>query len=258
MSSPSQQNILFITGTDTSIGKTVVACLSLLALRAEGYDVKVMKPVETGCLDADSGSSEPADALLLQAAGNSGQAVDEIVPYTYKSAVAPSVAQAVEGPTIDVAALKAMALELASSCDLLVIEGAGGLLVPIVPQYTFADFCKDLSAQVLLVVGSKLGAINHCLLTLEVLRNREIPCLGYVLNELLAPEAPRSGLSSASQSNRLAIRREAAAYGASELLLLEQNDAFSQVAALQARAKEADVLAYAELLSSRLLGVLTA
>ena len=179
-------NLLFITGTDTGVGKTVVTALLCRALFNAGVKLRVMKPVETGCEKNSAGQYLPLDALLLKAAAKSGQSLDEIVPYVFSTPVAPAVAAEREKRPVDPVRLAAGIRQQAANCELLLWEGAGGLLVPIAPDFTYADLARATGSACLLVVGSRLGSINHAALTLEVLQARAIPLLGYVLNDLFA------------------------------------------------------------------------
>lgn len=170
-------NILFVTGTDTGVGKTFVTCALASSLQNIGIDIRVMKPIETGC---ENGI--PHDTYRLKETVGSKQKIEEIVCLTFREPLAPSVAAKLNGLDIDSDLLITKVKEQASKCSLLIVEGAGGLLVPICRNYTYADFATDLSASMLIVVGSRLGAINHASLTFECLMHRTILTIGYLLN----------------------------------------------------------------------------
>ena len=177
---------LFITGTDTGVGKTFVARGIVSALRAQGRRVGVMKPVETGC--GGGMTRRPADALALRAAAGSTLAIDRICPYRLDAPLAPDVAARLENVRIDPQVILAAFRVIDADHDLTVVEGAGGLLVPIVERYAMADLARDLELPLLVVVDSKLGAINHTLLTLEAAAARGLAVRGYVLNHAAAAD----------------------------------------------------------------------
>ena len=210
--------ILLITGTDTGVGKTTVACGLIDQLVRSGLAVDVCKPVETGCKRDSSGRLAAEDGIRLLKASRTGSSLDQVVPYRFELPVAPTVAAAAAGAKIDLGLLITQLQLRRSKCDLLVVEGAGGLLVPIAGQATFADLALQLGAAVLVVVGSKLGAINHAALTCSVLQARKIELLGYVLNECY-PSA--DGQSDAVATNRGEIKRVLAEYHGVELAYVE-------------------------------------
>ena len=170
----------FITGTDTGVGKTFVACAIAAALRARGLRVGVMKPVETGC--GPAGVRRPRDAAALRAAAGSTLELDAICPWQLEAPLAPDVAARLEGKRIDPAGILSVFREIEPAHDFTLVEGAGGLLVPIDGPYTMADLACDLDLPLLVVVNSKLGAINHTLLTLEVAASHGLQVAGYILN----------------------------------------------------------------------------
>ena len=177
---------LFITGTDTGVGKTFVARGIASALRARGRRVGVLKPIETGCGGALD--RRPADALALRAAAGSNLPLDRICPYRLDAPLAPDVAARLENVRIDPARIAAAFRALEQDHDVTLVEGAGGLLVPILDRYSMADLARDLGLPLLVVVDSKLGAINHTLLTLEAAAARSLTARGYVLNHASAAD----------------------------------------------------------------------
>ncbi len=178
-------SILFVTGTDTGVGKTLVTAAIAAALAASGDRVDVAKPVETGCAPGPDGLL-PADAVSLRAACGSETPLAAICPYRFADPLAPSIAAERARASIDLGQLAAQ-LRARGDATLLLVEGAGGLLVPLTSRLTFADLAHALAAPILLVVGSRLGALNHALLTLEVIRSRGLALRGYVLSRLAAP-----------------------------------------------------------------------
>ena len=186
---------ILVTGTDTGVGKTFVACGIASALRSRGLRVGVLKPVETGCeWDAQSLSLIPADAKLLQYYSGTRASLDTICPYRFRTPVAPAVAADMEGTPIDAsrfeATIQSCYKELSATHEVVIVESAGGILVPIAWDYHFGKLAKALNIPVLLVAGSKLGAINHTLLTLEYLKNAGHHVLGCVLNHCLNEKSP--------------------------------------------------------------------
>jgi dethiobiotin synthetase len=190
---------LFITGTDTGVGKTFVACGLASLLRESGYSVGVMKPAETGCVEKD-GQFVPEDAVRLKEASGCDEPLENICPYRFKDPLAPSVAAERSGVAIDIDAIWRRYGGISSKHDITIVEGAGGLLVPILPHYTYADFAKLLKLPILVVAANRLGAINHLLLTLEHASCRDLRVLGYVLNHL------ESQTSLAAETNAEALR----------------------------------------------------
>jgi dethiobiotin synthetase len=189
---------LFITGTDTGVGKTFFACALAAYLKASGYKVGVMKPAETGC-DAGDGKIAPLDAIALKEASGSDLRLDQICPYQLRAPLAPSVAAQLEGRQIDIDRLIDTYHEISSGHDINLVEGAGGLMVPLLPSYTFADFAHTLKLPLIVVAPNKLGVINHLLLTLEHASCNALRVLGYVLNQL------DSTPSMAAETNREAL-----------------------------------------------------
>lgn len=186
---------LFITGTDTAVGKTTVACAVAAAVSQAGLRVGVLKPVETGCPEYD-GVLEPEDARRLLYFADCRLELRTVCPYALRDPLAPLVAAAREDLVLDVDRLLRSYREIAAAHDLTLIEGAGGLLVPILPDFTFADLALRLDVPIIVVVASRLGAINHALLTVRYARSLGLRVLGYVVNFLsLEPDlAARTNL----------------------------------------------------------------
>jgi dethiobiotin synthetase len=174
---------IFITGTDTGVGKTLVAATLAAYLRDIGYRVGVMKPAETGCQEID-GQLFPEDAIRLKEASGCGEPLEKICPYRLPEPLAPSIAAERAGVNIDVDHLLDLYGEISAKHDITLVEGAGGLMVPLLPSYTYADFARVLKLPAIVVAANKLGAINHLLLTLEHASCRGLSVLGYVLNRV--------------------------------------------------------------------------
>lgn len=170
---------IFVTGTDTGVGKTIVAAHLLRQLRAAGFDAGYWKPIETGVPDG-----QPHDAALVQQVAGGDAPV--LCSVTLPEPLAPSVAARRAGRSIDVAYLNETAQRLSRMYRPLIVEGAGGLLVHINDQQTFADLVKPWGARVLLVVGNKLGCLNHAELSYNEIKRRDLQWGGWVLNDIQA------------------------------------------------------------------------
>ena len=189
----------FITGTDTGVGKTFFAKGLTSALKRRAMRVGVMKPVETGCGPPEK--RHPTDALTLAEAAGNDIDFSLICPYQFEAPLAPEVAARLEGQEIDIQIILTAYKTMSRQCDLTVVEGAGGLMVPIAASYTMADLVHDLNIPLLLVVDSKLGAVNHTLLTLETAASRDLKVCGYVLNHA-SPEADLASNTNAELLSR--------------------------------------------------------
>ena len=190
---------IFVTGTDTGVGKTFVACAVAGVLRDAGYRIGVMKPAESGGAEID-GKLVPEDAARLRDWSGCQVPLEKICPYSLREPLAPSIAAERQGIKIDIDHLLKIYNEISAAHDLTIVEGAGGLMVPLLPSYTYADFAKLLKVPLIVVAANRLGAVNHLLLTLEHASCRGLTTLGYVLNNLvpersLAAETNRETLS---------------------------------------------------------------
>jgi dethiobiotin synthetase len=173
----------FVTGTDTSVGKTTVTVRVMQQLVAQGLTVVGMKPVASGCEWLD-GRWQNEDVHLLTAASNVSAPPELINPYCLEPAIAPHIAAAQAGIEIDFNVIQAAYTQLATMADVVIVEGAGGLLVPLNATQTIADLIQALNLPALVVVGMRLGCINHALLTAEVLKQRNIDFCGWVANSI--------------------------------------------------------------------------
>ena len=173
---------LLITGTDTGVGKTWVGRALGRALSLAGRRVVAIKPVETGCAGATAGGE---DGALLAAA--TGQAEPLAALYRYDDDIAPAVAADAAGEPVDLDALVLRIESLSAGAEVLLIEGAGGLLTPIAWEWTIVDVARSLDAAALLVGSDRLGTINHALMTLSALELAGLEVAGMVLT---APETP--------------------------------------------------------------------
>ncbi len=185
---------IFVTGTGTEVGKTVVAAVIAHTLASEGRRVHVFKPAVTGLDD----EGEPDHALLRRAAG-SEQSDEQIARYCYGPPMSPHLAAELAGEEIDSARLLATAWAAADSADVLVCEGVGGLLVPLSPSHLVRDLAADLGLPLVIAASPGLGTINHTLLTIEAARAAGLEVRAVVLTPW--PELP----SQIEESNRETI-----------------------------------------------------
>ena len=160
---------VFVTGTGTEVGKTVVAAVLARGAARSGHRVRVFKPAVTGLDDVVATGTLPDHALLREAAGSS-QTDDEISPYRYGPPASPHLAAELAGETISPERLRAAAAEAAAEADLLVCEGVGGFLVPLTLGYLVRDLARDLGLPVAIAAAPGLGTINHTLMTVEAVR----------------------------------------------------------------------------------------
>ncbi len=180
---------LFITGTDTGVGKTFLAGILAGLLRARRIDVGVMKPVETGCPMRD-GRLQPQDALYLQEKAGTADPLDEICPYALEMPAAPSVAAEAAGITIDLDRIASRFRDLTGRHQVTLVEGAGGVLVPLTDTADNTDLIQKLCIPVLVVARASLGTINHTLLTWHWASHLKLPILGVVVNSATGPPGP--------------------------------------------------------------------
>lgn len=171
---------IFVTGTDTGVGKTVVSTAIAFLLRQRGCNVGVMKPVTSGCIQRD-GRLVSEDAEVL-AAGAGIKVCDEVAPYLFREPVAPSVAAEKEGTRIEFSRILAAYHRLTDNYDFMIVEGAGGLMVPLTGGLLIADLVKLLALPLLVVARPDLGTVNHTILTCFSARNLGLDVRGVVIN----------------------------------------------------------------------------
>ncbi len=172
---------IFITGTDTGVGKTYVAAGIACRLASTGMDIGVMKPAETGCRTRD-GKLIPSDALSLMQAAGSRDPLSLVNPYRFREALAPAVAAGIGRRRISVKRILAAFNELSTRHEFMIVEGAGGIMVPLWKDYLYLDLAQALRLPVVIVARPGLGTINHTLLTVAALRERGIAVRGIVIN----------------------------------------------------------------------------
>ena len=200
---------LFVTGTGTEVGKSVVAAVIARTAAAVGADVRVFKPAVSGL---DEGGE--SDHALLRRASGSGQSDEEIAPYRFGPPLSPHLAAELAGAEIDPAHVLEAAEAARASADLFVCEGVGGLLVPLTPRWLVRDLAAELGLPLVVVAPPALGTINHTLLTLEAARSAGLEVRAVVLSRW--PEQP----GELERSNRETI----AELGEVEVLTLAEID----------------------------------
>ncbi|MDB6084926.1 MAG: dethiobiotin synthase [Gammaproteobacteria bacterium] len=193
---------LFITGTDTGVGKTRIATALCLAFVAQAKRVSAMKPVASGCTRTPEGLRND-DANSLLRAMNVRANYEEVNPYAFEPAIAPHIAAQEAGRTIDFDVLDRCYQRLCLRSDVTVVEGAGGWLAPLDAQRTFADLAARWQLDVVLIVGLRLGCLNHGLLTAESIERRGVRLCGWIGNSVDA-EFPRRDENIAALQTRIA------------------------------------------------------
>ena len=166
---------LFITGSDTNVGKTYVSSLLVSALRKAGVDCVGMKPICCG---------ERADAEALHAACGGAIPLNDVNPVWLRTPAAPYTAAMIENRAIDLALIRETYARLRAEHASLIVEGVGGWLVPVARDYFISDLAAEFALPVAVVVANKLGALNHALLTIESIRARGLECAGVIVNHV--------------------------------------------------------------------------
>jgi dethiobiotin synthetase len=173
---------LFLTGTDTGVGKTHVASMLVRALRKSGVDAIGFKPI--CCGDRD-------DAEMLHAAADGAISLNDVNPIWLRAPAAPLAASMIENRIVDLALIREAFRRVTDQHAGVVVEGVGGWLVPITRDYSTADLAVEFGLPVVIVVANRLGALNHTLLTIESIRSRQLECAGIILNQV-QPPSPES------------------------------------------------------------------
>ena len=181
---------LFVTGTDTDVGKTVVATGLLAAATQQGLQTAAIKPVAAGCERSDDGLIN-SDALQLQAAASHQLAYQQVNPVALEPAIAPHIAAQEAGRQLSASRLVGFCRVLSLlPVDCILLEGAGGWRVPLNSRETLADVARELNCAVIVVVGMRLGCLNHALLTVEAIRRDGLQIAGWVAN-IIDADMPR-------------------------------------------------------------------
>ena len=180
----SRRHKLFVAGTDTDVGKTLIACGLLEAARQQGMRSIALKPIAAGA-EKVGGQLRNGDALALMSAMSEPLSYEQVNPVVFAEPVAPHIAAARAGRRLSAAQLAGYCRgAMVRPAELLLVEGAGGWRVPLSQRETLADLAVELNLPVVLVVGMKLGCINHALLTAEAIRNNGLPLAGWVANQV--------------------------------------------------------------------------
>ncbi|OIQ92968.1 ATP-dependent dethiobiotin synthetase BioD 1 [mine drainage metagenome] len=174
---------LFITGTDTDVGKTLVTGALLHAYARQGKKVVGMKPVAAGC-EAIPGGLRCGDVVQLQANSNVAAPLNLVNPYSFAPPIAPHIAAVQSGAEIDLDHIVSCFQALRKMADVVLVEGAGGLMVPLNARQDIADLAAMLDLPVILVVGIRLGCINHALLTVQAIRQKNLRLAAWVANQI--------------------------------------------------------------------------
>lgn len=185
---------IFITGTDTGVGKTVVAAGLAMALRARGIRVGVMKPVATGCVGIQQRLVSHDAAYLMEAAENEFPALTN--PVRYRQPLSPNVAASIEKREVDLDGIRKAYRELQNYYDFIIVEGVGGLLVPLTRDYYVANLVREFNLPLVIVSRSGLGTINHTLLTIDAAIVRGFDVKGIIFNRM-----PTTNISIAEMTN---------------------------------------------------------
>ena len=182
----------FITGTDTGVGKTIIAGALILVIRSLGLRVCGMKPIETGCMKAESGFKdrvlETSDGMFLKETADMDDSIDVITPIRFEKPLAPFPASEIEGIPVDIDKIKKAFESLLKKYDMVVVEGIGGLLVPLKRDYFVLDLVKQFGLPIIIVSRPGLGTINHTLLTVNYAMKEGLNVAGIIMNYSQSPE----------------------------------------------------------------------
>ena len=173
----------FVTGTDTDVGKTYIASALVRYFVQQGQTAVGMKPIAAGC-EKINGELRNADVSALLEASNIVARLEDVNPYTFEPAIAPHIAAEQVGATVSLNKIKHAFDALQSQADVVIVEGAGGFRVPINRQETMADLAVKLNLPIILVVGIRLGCINHALMTAGSIRAAGLNLVGWVANRI--------------------------------------------------------------------------
>ena len=192
----------FVTGTDTGVGKTLVTAALLRHLREAGLAVAGMKPIAAGAIAGPEGPANE-DALVLQAESSVRHPYSIVNPWLFEPAIAPHIAAAEAGVVIDTARIVAAHARLSAEADVVIAEGAGGFLVPLDSKDSCAELPALLGMDVILVVGLRLGCLNHAFLTVEAIASRGLKLAGWIGNGV-DPAFARRDANLATLESRIA------------------------------------------------------
>jgi dethiobiotin synthetase len=180
---PLDDNGYFITGSDTDVGKTYIACQIVRQLVQQGVKVETRKPAESGCVVSANGDLVTHDALALQQANDNRESIERIAAYRYRAALAPPRAARLENEEIRIAQL-IDACERDQADHRLIVEGAGGFYSPLAENELNADLASALQLPVVIVVNDRIGAVNQALMTIQAVESRQLRVAAIVLNQV--------------------------------------------------------------------------
>ena len=176
----------FVTGTDTGVGKTIITAALIKAAHILGFKACGMKPIETGCKRAENSEGNnsliPSDGTFLREITGTGESIDLITPIRFENPLAPLPASEIENKPIDLDKIKTAYKELSNRYDVIIVEGIGGLLVPIKRDYFVIDLAKDFGLPIIVVSKPGLGTINHTMLTVNYAINKGLDVAGIIIN----------------------------------------------------------------------------
>ncbi len=182
---------VFVLGTDTGVGKTFCSVLLIRALKKQGLKVSAMKPIASGSQQTAEGLRNN-DALLLQKHANVELSYEQVNPYAYHDPISPHIAAEKEQNPFEIAVVKENFVEACSKSDIVLVEGVGGWRTPFSEKISSVDLVRELNIPVIMVVGLKLGCINHALLTAEALKRDQVNILGWIANDITGKNLARS------------------------------------------------------------------
>lgn len=177
----------FITGTDTGVGKTIIAGAVVCALKALGLSIRVMKPAESGC-DLRGSSLVPHDAAFLRQISHSDDPISDIAPSLFESPLAPMAAAETEKKDVGLIRIREVFERMSRKCDAVVVEGIGGLMVPFQEDYYVLDLALDFGLPLIVIARPGLGTINHTLLTVNAALREGLTVAGVIINYSSPPE----------------------------------------------------------------------
>lgn len=182
----------FVTGTDTGVGKTIITAALIKAAHILGFKACGMKPIETGCKRGENSEGNnsliPTDGTFLREITGTGESIDLITPIRFENPLAPLPASEIEDKPIDLDKIKTAYKELSNRYDVVIVEGIGGLLVPIKRGYFVIDLAKDFGLPIIVVSKPGLGTINHTMLTVNYAINKGLDVAGIIINYTQPPE----------------------------------------------------------------------
>ncbi len=194
---------VLITGTDTEVGKTHVGCALLKSALSQGIRAFALKPVETGCRVLQDGTLVPEDAVKYkEVLGDPELPISRVCLYMYEPPLSPNIAARISGHLPDIELIKESIQNLSKDYELILVEGAGGLLVEIIDGYHFADLAEELHMELLMVAPDRLGVINQVALNLEYIRARNLKLMAIILNRITDDPQPARNFNKSELKRR--------------------------------------------------------